>query len=198
MSADDEQSSLSSLLHRHKAGDREAGNAILAHCHERFKHLTRQMLRKFPSVHAWEETSDVFHNVVLRLTSALREISFDEPAGFLRLAAWHIRCELIDLSRQRRPMFVPASPGSDTAPDPLATKADSTDDPFNLAVWEELHTRIATLEDDVRRLFDLLYYQGLTQVEAAELLGMPLSTLKLAWQHARAKVMLALGNETPF
>jgi RNA polymerase sigma-70 factor (ECF subfamily) len=65
-------------------------------------------------------------------------------------------------------------------------------------VWEELHTRIAGLPDEDRRLFDLIYYQGLTQPEVAELLGMPLRTLKLAWQHARARLMLGLGNEIPF
>jgi len=156
------------------------------------------MLRKFPGVHQWEETSDVFHNVVLRLTTALREIKFDTPADFLRLAAWHIRRELIDLSRRRRPVLVSGQAGGDSRPDPIGAEPDSTDDPYNLAVWEELHTRIAALSDDDRRLFDLVYYQGLTQPEAAELLGMPLRTLKHAWQAARARLMLALGNEVPF
>jgi RNA polymerase sigma factor (sigma-70 family) len=198
MSADSAPSSLAELLHRHKAGDREASRAILAHCHDRFKQLTRQMLRRYPGVHNWEETSDVFHNVVVRLDSALREITFDTPANFLGLAAWHIRCELIDLSRLRRPVLVSGPSDGDSGPDPLGATPDSADDPYRLAVWEELHSRIAALSDDDRKLFDLIYYQGLTQPEAAELLGMPLRTLKHAWQQARIRLMLALGNEIPF
>jgi RNA polymerase sigma-70 factor (ECF subfamily) len=198
MSSAAAHSTLSSLLHRHKAGDEAAGNALLTHCHERFKQLTRQMLRKFPGVREWEETSDVFHNVVVRLTAALREITPDNPADFLRLASWHIRRELIDLSRRRRPVLAGGPAGGDSGPDPIGGQPDTTDDPYRLAVWEELHTRIARLSDDDRRLFDLIYYQGLPQPEVAELLGLPLRTLKLAWQHARARLMLSLGNEVPF
>src|SRR5262245_51788801 len=122
MSPDDTPSSLAPLLKRHKAGDPEAVNAIIAHCQERLKHLTRHMLRKFPDVHRWEETSDVFHNVVLRLASALRCLTFDTPTDFLRLSACQIRRELIDLSRRRRPALAAGQASTDGGMDPVAEK----------------------------------------------------------------------------
>jgi RNA polymerase sigma-70 factor (ECF subfamily) len=197
MSLDDAPSSLRPLLDRHQLGDAETANAIILHCQDRLKRLTRRMLRRFPDVHRWEQTSDVFHNVVLRLATALRALTPDTPTDFLRLAACHIRRELIDLSRHRRPVLVGSTAAANRSLDPVAGKPDTTNDPYNLAAWAELHSRIAALPDEDRRLFDLLYYQGLTQPEAAGLLGVPLRSLKRAWQHARIRLMRDLGNDAP-
>lgn len=194
---DDSPSALGSLLARHKAGDPGAVNAILVHCQGRLKQLTRQMLHRFPGVRRWEDTSDVFQHVVADLISTLRQLTFDSPADFLQLAACRIRWALLDLAKKRRPDLVGAG-ADDSAPDPVAGKPDSTNDPYNLAQWEEVHSRIDRLPPDARQLFDLLYYQDLTQAEAAEVLGVPLRTLKRKWQHARANLMSLLGNMTPF
>jgi len=194
----DAPSSLGVLLSRHKAGDSAAINEILIHCQERLKQLTRQMLQRFPGVQQWEETSVVFHNVLISLTLALRQLTFDTMTDFLQLAACHIRRELLDLAKKCRPILVGGPGGESSAPDPVATKPDPTNDPYNLAQWEEVHSRIDQLPPDHRHLFDLLYYQGLTQPEAAELLGVPLRTLKRTWQRARENLMRLLGNTTPF
>jgi RNA polymerase sigma-70 factor (ECF subfamily) len=198
VSPDDTPSSLSLLLKRHRSGDPAAVNEIILHRGNRLKLLTRQMLRQLPKVQRWEETSDVFHNVLVNLTEALRQLTFETPGDFLRLAACHIRRELIDLARKRRPDLV-GGPGPDgSAPDPVVEQAASTDDPYDLAVWEEVHSRFEKLSADDLSLFDLLYYQGLTQPEAADLLDVPLRTLKTRWQRARANLMRLLGNEPPF
>ncbi|MDB5309559.1 MAG: sigE 34 [Gemmataceae bacterium] len=197
-SADDLPSNLGSILSRHKSGDPAAVNEIIVHCQGRLKQLTRQMLSRFPDVHRWEETSDVFHNVLIRLTRALRQLTFDTPVELLRLTACHIRRELIDLARKRRPDLVPGPGGDGSTPDPVADQPASTDDPYNLAVWEEVHTTIEKLDPVELRLFDLLYYQGLTQTEAAAQTGIPLKTLRTKWQRARVNLMRLLGNEPPF
>jgi RNA polymerase sigma-70 factor (ECF subfamily) len=195
MSPDDPPSALAAALARHAGGDRSAVDDVLRHCQDRLKLLTRQMLRRFPGVRHWEDTSDVFQGVLIRLDRALRALTFDAPEGFLRLAAWHIRRELLDLARKPRPELPPTPDTSDPAP---ADPSDPTNDPFQLALWREVHTRIDQLPDDDRRLFDLLYYQGMSQPEAAELLKIPLRTLKRNWQTVRARLILLLGNQTPF
>jgi len=197
-STGDAPSSLGVLLTRHKAGDPAAINDILIHSQERLKQLTRQMLQRFPGVQKWEETSDVFHNVLINLTVALQQLTFNSTTDFLRLSACHIRRELLDLAKKCRPILV-GGPGEDSStPGQVADKPDSTNDPYNLAQWEEVHSKIDQLPDDDRQLFDLLYYQDLTQPEAAELLGTPLRTLKRKWQGARENLMRLLGNATPF
>jgi RNA polymerase sigma-70 factor (ECF subfamily) len=195
MPSDDLPSELAVWLDRHKAGDPTAANELIRHCQGRLKHLTRQMLRRFPGVQKWEDTSDVFQNVLIRLDRALRVLTFDSADHFLRLAACHIRRELIDLTRKPRP-DLPLDPAtSDPGP---ADPTDSTNDPYQLALWHEVHTRIDGLPDDDRRLFDLIYYQGVSQPEAAVLLNVPLRTLKRNWQAVRVRLMLLFGNQPPF
>jgi DNA-directed RNA polymerase specialized sigma subunit len=175
---DDAPSSLGLLLSRHKAGDPAAINDIIIHSQERLKQLTRQMLQRFPGVQQWEETSDVYHNVLIKLTAALRE--------------------LLDLAKKCRPILAGGPGGNSSSPGQVVDKPDIANDPYNLAQWEEVHSMIDQLEHDYRQLFDLLYYQDLTQPEAAELLEMPLRTLKRKWQIAREKLIDMLGDTPPF
>ena len=56
---------------------------------------------------------------------------------------------------------------------------------------------VARLPDDLLAAFDLLWYQGLTQAEAAALLRVAVPTVKLRWLKARLRVQQALGG-SPF
>ena len=187
-------------LDRHRAGDPTAREGLIRHSQERLRRLTRQMLRDFPGVRRWEDTSDVFQNVLLRLDRALREATLATPQDLLRFAAVLIRRELIDLSRHH---FGPQGSAAhhDTpagGPDaPRPEPPDTSNDPYRLALWHELHQYIAGLPDEERTLFELLYYQGLTQPAAAELLAVPLRTFKRRWQQARLRLIGRFGENLP-
>jgi RNA polymerase sigma-70 factor (ECF subfamily) len=193
-------SALQHWLERLSAGDPAARNGLIRHAQERLRRLTRQMLRRFPDVRHWEQTSDVFQNVLLRLDRALRDVSLPTALDFLNLAAVLIRRELIDLARRYfGPHGLGANqepPGQDGAAPPEPT--DSSGDPQKLALWYELHCQIAALPAEDRELFELLYYQGLTQAAAAEVLNISLRTLKRRWQGARLRLMERFGNDLAF
>jgi RNA polymerase sigma-70 factor (ECF subfamily) len=198
----DENPTLQHWLDRHRAGDPAARNELIRHSQHRLRLLTRQMLRHYPALGDWEETSDVFQNVLCRLDRALREVTLPSPHDFLCLAAGLIRRELIDLSRHhfgpqgdahhREP---PGRPAEDTPP---PEPSDSSGDPYRLAVWSEVHGHIAELDESDRELFELLYYQGLAPGEVAALLRVPPRTLRRRWQAARLRLMERLGRELPF
>jgi RNA polymerase sigma-70 factor (ECF subfamily) len=145
------------------------------------------MLDRFPNVGRWEDTSDVFQNVLIRLDRTLQQVPLATTRDFLRLAAFHVRRELIDLSRQYSRY--------QKQPPVLPEPADDSGDPVVLARWGEIHGFIADLPDDLREPFDLIFYQGLTQPEAADVLGVSLRTLKRRWQEARLRLMDWLGGE---
>jgi RNA polymerase sigma factor (sigma-70 family) len=63
--------------------------------------------------------------------------------------------------------------------------------------WTEFHEAAARLPDDLRAVFDLLWYQEMTQAEAAALLDIAVPTVKLRWMKARLRVQEALGG-SPF
>jgi RNA polymerase sigma-70 factor (ECF subfamily) len=194
--------SLEFWLDRLRAGDPAARNALIAHSQDRLKRLTRQMLRSFPGVRQWEQTSDVLQGVLIRIDRALHQVQIPTPRDFLRLAATQIRRELLDLVKHHfgpeglgRNLVPPGQfESGDTPPEPV----DRSADPADLAWWHEVHTRIAGLEDEDRELFDLLYYQEIERTEAAKVLEISLTTLKRRWRVARIRLMERLGGDLPF
>jgi RNA polymerase sigma factor (sigma-70 family) len=185
-------------LQRDRAGDPAARAELLRYSRERLRLLTRRMFRRYPGVHQFEETSDVVQDVLLRLDRALSALDVPSSRDLLCLAAFHVRRALIDLARH---YFGPRGLGANQMPPGAVGEgaldregAGSGDDPARLAQWAEFHTRIADLPEDDRELFDLLYYQGLSQPEAAEQLGVPLTTLKRRWQGARLRFAAGAGE----
>ena len=65
------------------------------------------------------------------------------------------------------------------------------------AAWVEEQVGVPGFLDDLRAAFDLLWYQGMSQAEAAALLGVAVPTVKLRWMKARLRVQQALGG-SPF
>ncbi len=59
------------------------------------------------------------------------------------------------------------------------------------------HEKVSALPEEERELFGILWYEGLTQDQAAELLGVSIRTVKRRWQSARLKLIDALDGDTP-
>jgi len=60
----------------------------------------------------------------------------------------------------------------------------------------DIHQMAARLDDKYHRLIDLVYFQGYGQQEAAELVGIPLGTLKTRLRHA-ISLLRRTFNEQP-
>jgi RNA polymerase sigma-70 factor (ECF subfamily) len=197
----------SALLQQHldrlRAGDPGARNALLEHAAERLRRLTRKMLGGFPRVGRWEDADDVGQNAALRLWRSLHEVTPPTVRDFYRLAALHIRRELLDLARHYYgpqglgahhdtvPPQGESAPGAGRRADPLDA-GQTTHDPGRLAAWTDFHRKVEALPGEEREVFDLLYYQGLSQPEAAAVLGVSESTVKRRWQSARLALHEAL------
>ncbi|MFV2068565.1 MAG: RNA polymerase sigma factor, partial [Pirellulales bacterium] len=54
-----------------------------------------------------------------------------------------------------------------------------------LAEWAEFHAQIEQLPDDAREVFDLVWYGGLSQADAAEVLEVDPRTVRRRWRQAR-------------
>lgn len=168
-----------------RQGDAEARNQIVGHCCERLRLLTRRMLRGYPAVKRWSETDDVLQNAMLRLHRSLSEVQPESPRQFYGLAATQIRRELIDLARHfRGPHGVGANHHSDDG-EIVDVKPSEGVEPENLETWTGFHDAVEGLNEDQRDVVNLLWYEEMTQPEAAEVLGISLATLKRRWQSAR-------------
>lgn len=194
------------LLARLQAGDLSARDELLQATCDRFTYMARAMKRDFPKVGRWEQTEDIVQNASLRLYRALEDVEIADARHFFRLVALQIRRELIDMARhyegahglghhhqtQRPVRSEDSSGGSDRF-----EAAEVTNDPHAVAVWSELHETIEQLPDDQREVTELLWYHGMTQQDAADLLKVDVRTIKRRWRSARIYLHDKLHGELP-
>lgn len=193
-------------LDRLRAGDDSARAELVTCACQPLERLTRKMLHGWERVHRWEQTPDVMQNVLLRMYRALTECRPASAVEFFRLAATSIRHELQDLAKHH---YGPRGDGANHATPNWKTWDASVDegvtwefgevdeDPADLAIWAEFHAGVAHLPDEERAVFDLLWYQELSQAEAADLLGISERTLKRRWAAARLHLCRILGTIVP-
>ena len=187
---------------RLRAGDATALNALIQLAGARLETLTRRMLRDFPRVHRWTDTQDVLQNALIRLCRALQQV---QPAGvreFFALATTQIRRELLDLARHYSGPENAAAHHESWAAEPGQAHApldhsDLTNDPVALTDWCEFHEQVAALPDEEREVFGLIFYQGMTQDDAAAVLGVAVRTIQRRWQAAMLNLHRARGGEAP-
>jgi RNA polymerase sigma-70 factor (ECF subfamily) len=201
----DQTTIIQGCIDRLRTGD-DSARAVLLDCAAgRLARLARKMLKGYPGVGRWEQTDDVLQNALVRLDRALKAGAPPTARDFFRLAATQVRRELIDLARHysgpeglgaHHSTCVEGEP-SDGAPLGRREPSDTTYEPGRLAAWTELHRRVEGLPEEDRELFDLLWYQGLTQVEAAKVLGVAERTVNRRWIAARLRLHQALGGQPP-
>jgi RNA polymerase sigma factor (sigma-70 family) len=191
-------------LDRLQAGDASARDELINAACERLTKLTRKMLHGNPRLKRWEQTDDVFQNSAVRLYRSLSDIHPTSVNEFFRLAALHIRRELIDLAKHyygphgmgANYSSVATANGNESASqNPLAPAVD--DDQVRLAAWTEFHAQVDRLPDEEREVFDLLWYQEMPQAEAAALLNISERTIKRRWRSARLRLHEAINGEIP-
>ena len=198
----DAPTQLQACIARMKAGDNAAKNELLRSAYERLRGLARKMLRQdFPRLKNWEQTDDVLQNAALRLDRALGVVPVASAAEFFRLAASAIRRELLDLARHYQPCREAAAGGaspwaasSGSSPS-AADPSDSTYEPSRLEAWTEFHQQAEHLPEEEREVFDLLWYEGLEQSEAASFLGVPRATVQRRWLKARLRLKAILDQK---
>lgn len=186
----------------------EADRVALLECaRERLEALARRMLRGYPGVARWEQTDDVLQNAMVRLDRALKDEAVTTALHFFRLASTQVRRELTDLARHYGgPQGMGAhhssragrgDAGTDGGHSPDLDPPVPTDDPDCLAAWTDFHEAVGRLNDEHREVWDLLWYQGLTQEEAGDVLGVSAPTVNRRWMKARLALGRLLGGQFP-
>jgi RNA polymerase sigma-70 factor (ECF subfamily) len=162
------------------------------------------MLKGYPHVCRWEQTDDVLQNALMRLYRALADVRPESLRHFYSLAALQIRRELLDLSKhyfgpegQAAKHHTNGGEATDGQQRLQEGRADDTDEPGTLEGWTEFHAQVEALPQPEREVFNLLWYEGLSQNEAAEVLHTSLRTVKRRWQTARWLLYQALHGHKP-
>ena len=207
---DETRAVLQASLERAVTGDGEARRRLLELTRDRLvRHARRFLHGRYARLEPLAQTDDVVQQLYVKIlqnqdrfwVNARGEPVRSLAEFFGHASAW-MRDVLCDLLRKEygrgddRPAALPlGGVSSDTGP--RYEPSSSTLDGEKLRRWAEFHEAVARLPDDLRAAFDLLWYQGLTQAEAAALLGIAVPTVKLRWMKARLQVQQALDG-SPF
>lgn len=186
------------LLERLRQGDGSARERLAALAQERFIALARTMLRRYPQVGRWEQTDDLLQAALFRLDRSLAEVRPEGVEHFDRLAAVQIRRELIDLARRYSgPEGEGANhhtDGTDPGGRLAQVRAPSAERPETMEQWAAFHEAVGRLPEPERQVMELIWYRGLSQVQAAERLGVAAKTVQRRWASARLLIREALQH----
>lgn len=194
---------LQDLLDLAAKGSDEAYGELVSQASERLLKLTRRMIRDFPKIRRWEQTDDVFQTAALRLYRSLAEVKPDSVRGFFGLATTQIRRTLIDLARQH---YGPEGHGAKHHTDGNGKAADdgvlpnqsaNVLKPESLEAWVRFHEAVEQLPEQEREVFQLLWYAGMQQQEAASLLGTSVPTIQRRWYQAQHVLRQATNGDSP-
>jgi RNA polymerase sigma-70 factor (ECF subfamily) len=118
------------------------------------------------------QADELLSAVAERLLKALREARPRTVRQFFALANQHMRWELNDLARRldEQPAAVELQEG--LVPAPASSGSGLTAD------GRRMLETIGDLPDDEREAFDLVRVQGMTQAEAAQVIGVSAATVK--------------------
>lgn len=174
---------IQAALDKFLAGDPAAKAELVNRSEARLMVLARKLLRGFGP--GPDETAAVVSEAYLKLHKALDEVRPTTVRQFFGLASLQMRRVLLDLVRAARRGGKVVNEGSDQFDPPGST--DGGDSRSDLV--SDLYSAIDTLDDDLKEVVMLLYFQGLTQAEAGALLGVHEDTVKRRW--AKARVILA-------
>lgn len=191
-------------------GDVAARQQLLELTRDRLmRHARRHLHGTHARLEPFEQTDDVVQQLYVKILQNQDRFWVNADGQPVRSiaeffghsSAW-MRDVLSDLLRKsygrddNRPAVVPLDDTrseSGSRHEPASTTLDGA----KVQRWTEFHEAVARLPDDLRSVFDLLWYQELPQAEAAELLGIAVPTVKLRWMKARLQVQQALGG-SPF
>ena len=180
------------------AGDapaEQAVRALLDRAVGRLQHLCAALLyRSYPRLAQPPlnlQADELLGAVVERLLKALREARPANPRQFFALASQHMRWELNEMARRldERPAAVELREG--LLPTPPSSGSGLTPDSRRMLA------AIADLPEEEREAFDLVRIQGLTQAEAAQVLGVSAATVNRRLNRGLQLLLEALDDLRP-
>jgi RNA polymerase sigma factor (TIGR02999 family) len=174
-------SDITRILEATQQGDPTAADQLLPLVYEELRRLAAGKMANEAAGHTLQPTALV-HEAWLRLVGH-ENPKWDGRAHFFAAAAEAMRRILID--RARRKHAVRHGGNQQRVDIQEMDLASPTDDDQLLAVNEALD-KLATQHKIEAELVKLRYFVGMTNDEAAEVLGISVRTAKYYWTHARA------------
>jgi RNA polymerase sigma factor (TIGR02999 family) len=170
------------LLEAAAAGDRRAAADLLPLVYDALRNLAAARMAAEAPEHTLQPTALV-HEAYLRLVGPADKAQWDNRGHFFAAAAEAMRRILVDVARRK----LRERHGGGKKQVPLDTvllaDADPRDD---LVALDAALTRLEAEDPQTARLVELRHFGGMTNPEAAQVLGISPRTADRLWAFARA------------
>jgi RNA polymerase sigma factor (sigma-70 family) len=190
----DTTADLQNLIDRLRRGEPSARFELLQRAHNHLLRIAGSIFeRDFPNLRGRHDLESVVSEVWIRLAAALEVTQPQTIDGFLGLVFQKVRHVLLDIARRQRRedahRYRPIAESGDSHNGaPAFDRADTSNEPGRLAVLTEFHEQVEKLPDDERLVFELRYYGGFTQVEIAQIRGLPPKQVSRLWLAATRRL----------
>jgi RNA polymerase sigma factor (TIGR02999 family) len=171
---------ITALLANWRGGDSAACDALMTIVYGELRRMAAHYLQHERRNNTLQPTVLV-HEVYLRLIAAER-VSWQNRAHFLAFAAQIMRHFLVDHARSR----LAGKRGGGCILVSLDGVADLREKDQEILLLDGALNKLAELDARAARVVEARFFGGLTEAEAAEVLGISVATLKRDWQFARA------------
>jgi len=164
-------------------GGASGGTALAAQVYDELRRLAARRLRAEADGHSLDPT-DLVHEAYVKL-AARPDCRFNDRAHFCATASRAMRQILVDHARARKRVKRGGDSGVRVT---LAEIQLGASRPQEIDVLElsDALDRLARLDERQAAVIELRFFSGLSEVEAAELLGVSRRTVQEDWAHARA------------
>jgi RNA polymerase sigma factor (TIGR02999 family) len=181
------------ILEAIKDGDKHAAAELLPLVYNELRRLAAEKLSRERPGQTLAATALV-HEAYVRLVDCEQPQRWDSRGHFFAAAAEAMRRILIENARRKASLkrgggYVRRV----LIEDQIAGSAENRHE--DLLALDEALTKLAKIEPQTAKLVELRYFAGLTNEQAAEILGMSPRTAKRAWTYARAWLRRELGGE---
>ena len=174
-------SDVTRILDRVQQGDPQAAGELLPLVYEELRKLASAKMAQQPLGQTLQATALV-HEAYLRLTGGVRD-QWQDRTHFFRAAAEAMRCILIENAR-RKSRWKRGGKLERVELEGLELAAETP--PDTLLVVHEALDRFAAEDAAKAELVRLRFFIGLTNAEAAKVLGLSEPTVKRYWDFSRA------------
>jgi RNA polymerase sigma factor (TIGR02999 family) len=186
---------VSVLLHKWRDGDRAALDELVPLVYDELRRIARRYMRRERPGQTLQTTALV-NEAYLRLAGS-HPVAWQDRAHFYAVAAQVMRRLLVDRARARR-YARRGGGGLRVTLDEEAAVAPGPD--VELLALDVALAKLSELDERKGRLVELRYFGGLSNEEAAEVLGVSAITAKREWLKAKAWLYRELrpgdGGET--
>ncbi len=175
------ETNITQLLQRFADNRQEAANELLPLVYNELKRIASNYLRRERSDHTLQPTALV-HEAYLKMVD-ITQVSWQNKAHFLGVAANQMRRILVDYSRQHNAMKRGGEFHILTLNEEIDKAIEQSTD---LIALDDALNELAKMDPVKAQMVELRYFGGLTVEETAEVLGVSAITVKRHWRMTKA------------